>query len=344
MSTHRLNTLQAGRGFAALAVLLYHCNDILNLPKYLGYEISPLFLAGKAGVQFFFVLSGFVIYLAHRRDIQHPEALRPFLWKRFRRLYPLLWVILLVLTPVYFAFPNFGNGGERSLSTIISAFLILPIASPHFLLATEWTLRHEIAFYLLFSVLICSRRIGAALLTLWFLSSVFVPWVLPAAMSNAFLRVFLNFNNALFGFGLIVCALYLREDKSAAVGWWSCVLGSVVVAAESLAHWTGRAFRGDELLLGLGFAAFILGVVQLERLQKITVSPMLVFLGEASYAIYLTHYPALSVAAKLITHSALRTHGALCFAIEGFVGLTAGIGAHLLVERPLLRRIALRLA
>jgi len=67
-----LRTLQAGRAFAALAVLFFHTNITLSFPKYLGREIAPAFSSGYSGVHFFFVLSGFVVILAHFTDIGRP--------------------------------------------------------------------------------------------------------------------------------------------------------------------------------------------------------------------------------------------------------------------------------
>ena len=46
------------------------------------------------GVQMFFVISGIVIFRAHRKDFNEPEKASVFYWKRFRRVYPLYWICL----------------------------------------------------------------------------------------------------------------------------------------------------------------------------------------------------------------------------------------------------------
>ena len=61
----QFNLLQAGRGIACLIVLLYHTNFVLGLHKYIGIDMFPIFNIGNCGIDFFFVLSGFVIYFAH---------------------------------------------------------------------------------------------------------------------------------------------------------------------------------------------------------------------------------------------------------------------------------------
>jgi len=64
VSPFRFQSLQMGRGLAALAVVLYHAADTITLPKYIGSDTTGLlkyFLPGHAGVHYFFILSGFVI-------------------------------------------------------------------------------------------------------------------------------------------------------------------------------------------------------------------------------------------------------------------------------------------
>ena len=85
-----------GRGLAALSVLLFHVNIVLKLPKYLNNDIFPFFNFGYCGINYFFVLSGFVIFLAHEKDIGQAARVPMFLWKRFRRVYPVLWMVLLL--------------------------------------------------------------------------------------------------------------------------------------------------------------------------------------------------------------------------------------------------------
>ncbi len=75
-SDGRLSGVQAARGVAALMVVLYHATRALSLPQYLGYiPFDNAFGFGHAGVDFFFVLSGFIIMHAHAADIGKPERL-----------------------------------------------------------------------------------------------------------------------------------------------------------------------------------------------------------------------------------------------------------------------------
>ena len=66
----KLIGVQAARGIAALFVVLYHTGRMLSLEQYVGRDPwGGLFHFGHAGVDFFFVLSGFIIYYVHHKDI-----------------------------------------------------------------------------------------------------------------------------------------------------------------------------------------------------------------------------------------------------------------------------------
>jgi peptidoglycan/LPS O-acetylase OafA/YrhL len=84
-----LESLQACRGFAAIAVLLFHTTGILEQPKYWHSDpFGSLFRPGDSGVLFFFVLSGFIISHAHRNDVGRPATFTRYVTNRISRIYP----------------------------------------------------------------------------------------------------------------------------------------------------------------------------------------------------------------------------------------------------------------
>ena len=54
-----------------------------------------------SGVDIFFVLSGFIIYFIHAKDIGRPQRIYNFAKKRLSRVYPAYWVVLLGVLPIY---------------------------------------------------------------------------------------------------------------------------------------------------------------------------------------------------------------------------------------------------
>ena len=78
----KLRGVEAGRGIAALLVVCVHCTDMLAGPAYAGrMPLFGLFSFGHAGVDFFFVLSGFIIYFIHHREIGQQRMLGGYLYK-----------------------------------------------------------------------------------------------------------------------------------------------------------------------------------------------------------------------------------------------------------------------
>lgn len=98
-----LKTLQAGRGIAAISVAAYHLSITMGNPRYGGNAAFQAYTnAGDRGVDFFFVLSGFIILFAHIADIGHPEACGRYAYRRFARLFPIYWLYTAIFVLLLF--------------------------------------------------------------------------------------------------------------------------------------------------------------------------------------------------------------------------------------------------
>ena len=92
-------SLQSGRAVAATLVLLFHLGATIASEKYFGIQwFSIPFSFGDSGVDFFFVLSGFIIFYVHKSDLGRPTTLKSYIYKRITRIYP---VYLIVFIGVY---------------------------------------------------------------------------------------------------------------------------------------------------------------------------------------------------------------------------------------------------
>jgi len=149
----KLNLLQVYRGIAALLVVMVHLTikseEILNQVTFFN-----LFGAGWSGVDYFFVLSGFIMVYVHRSAIGKKDQLKSFLVKRAVRIYPIYWIITLTLWCLFLVIPGFAsNNQDLSLGKVIASLLLIPQKDQP-ILEVGWTLIHEIYFYLLFSIAI----------------------------------------------------------------------------------------------------------------------------------------------------------------------------------------------
>lgn len=90
----KLNSLQVCRAAAAIAAVLYHVTD--QAQKHFSYTfVGGAFQFGYTGVDFFFVLSGFIIFFAHASDIGKRDSLLAYVTKHLIRIYPIYWVAFL---------------------------------------------------------------------------------------------------------------------------------------------------------------------------------------------------------------------------------------------------------
>lgn len=149
----RLVELDALRGFAALAVALYHFTA--EYSDLYGHS-APLWEMrfGKYGVQLFFAISGFVILMS----LERITRVRDFVWSRAARLYPSYWTaVALTFTVVtLFGLP----GREFSLQTALVNLTMFHelLRVPH-VDTVYWTLTIELSFYLLMFVLAYARAL-----------------------------------------------------------------------------------------------------------------------------------------------------------------------------------------
>lgn len=336
-SRTELKSLQAGRGIAAFAVVIFHANLTLALPKYFGVEPAPWAAGGDSGVHFFFVLSGLIMVLAHWGDIGSGATPIAFWWRRIRRIIPPLWVALCLATlGHYLVFRDLPNTW-----TLLSAFTVAPI-EPDTILAVEWTLRHEMVFYALFGLLIWRRWVGGSMLAAWLALSV----VGGLREISGPLHFWMSPYHILFGVGCLAGVALKREIALPRPALWFAV-GAIVFAACWAAKVLGVALPRLALLAGYGAGAamMLVSIANLERQGRLQIGSMLELLGNASYSIYLVHFPLVSMLAKVAFKAQPHYPAPLIvwFFIMTALAMAGGITFYIFIEKPLLKLIPARL-
>ncbi len=339
-----LFVLQALRGVAALAVIGFHVNrSVFGVPKYWpDHPFGRLFNFGHSGVEFFFVLSGFIILKAHRRDIGQSRQFASFVWKRFRRIYPIYWIVLAGVIPVFFVYPSLGGGTKTTLDTLINSFLLarlLPSANQ--VLDVSWTLFHEVLFYATFSILVLNKRLGTIVVSLWIAVSLVVLVLGPRLPE--LLQFYFSPLHLLFALGMASAELVRRR-------WVPVPLCQLVVGLVLFATVAMIDTRLDDpklmwlsICYGLASAIILSAAIEIERSGWFRVPRTMVVLGDASYSIYLVHFPALSVLAKMFLMA--NAHGLaiphrIMFILMFTASAAAGLLFYLIIEKPLLATLA----
>ena len=334
-ASSRLLGIQMGRGVAALLVVLVHASHGVALPQYTGQiPFGGFFEFGHSGVDFFFVLSGFIIFSVHRGDVGVPAALGRYVRRRLTRILPVYWVVMVLVLLLAVLKP--GGPDLPGAWRVLASVLLLP-QSAEPMLGPSWTLVHEMMFYGLFALAIVSRRLGAGVLMLWLAAILlgrFVGSDIPV------LRVLMAPFNLEFVLGIAVAQMTMRV----AVPWprLLALAGALVFLATGMAENAAMMPKeGDvaELLFGSASAAIIAGLATAERQGRLRIGAAGAFLGDASYAIYLIHVIAVGLTARVLANLGIvkLLPGNLVFGIAVLAAVLAGAGLHVLVERPLLR-------
>lgn len=297
--TTTLGSFEVLRFVAALVVCVSHA--VPTVARHASDPGAVLFGGmlppGALAVQFFFVLSGFVMMTAHRGDFGRWHAPLRFWCRRAGRIYPVYWIALLIVC-IYL-------GGALNLTYGFQLFSLLPVDVNEFVV-TAWTLRFEMTFYLVFGLCLFPV-IGRALLAGWIVLVVwtwFWPIVtateagtLPQARFWASAKYFVSYFNFYFFAGLLAGYVFSVRVFSTRV---SCLLlfGGVMAVALQL-PWTrwgdGYGIPLVMLLSALSFGAALLGLAGLERAGALPCGTIARRLGVISYPLYILHTPLLLV-------------------------------------------------
>jgi len=329
----KLRTVEVGRGIAASAVVVFHANATAG---FIGLATTPWANPLQLGVDFFFVLSGFIIFHVHRDDMGHSDRALPYLWKRFVRLFPLLWLIAggwIALRAVMVGAPS-----ADQIGTSLLLYPSLADTVPE----VVWTLRHEMLFYVAFCVAIINRSAGLALFGVWTVAVLVQMGLIAAGRPIEGMPSLLLSSFVLdFVLGAIVAAVSRRWVGSS---WWPLLAGIALVGG---LVWAMQVFGIDRLgtldytsagnlfvpLIGAGFALCLYGMICVETRVRVPEWAMLI--GASSYAIYLVHTPLNSI----VQHIAVRLGDGFGHLLIIASGMAAGIVLHLLFEKPVTRAL-----
>ncbi len=330
---HQIATLQAGRGLACLIIMLYH--NVGNYFPFGGNDPLTLFFRfGPSGLLFFFVLSGHIITHVHWDDLGQPRQALMYIRKRFLRIYPFYWVILSGMVALYALLPAFGKPSDRDAWNIISSYsLFLPTPMTP-VVPVAWTLFHEILFYSVFALCILHKRIGLSVLIMWIAGSLLS---IVDADPDFYVNFYFSRYHLMFGMGMLVC-LQLRYDYFKINGFLFAFAGCLIFAVSAMDddYFAYLNLVAHDLLYGLGSAFAILGFVTLEQAGRLHISRPLIVMGDASYCMYLTHWPLFSLMVKIAGFSHLANY----LPVEAIYGVTSvivvllGVALHFWLEKP----------
>ena len=317
-----LLTLQVGRGLAALAVVIAHASQAAD--AFYGYSsVNSLLHYGGLGVDFFFVLSGFIIMHVHMND----SRVVPYVRKRIVRIFVPYLPISLVLMAAYTLLPTF-SASDREWSTL-SSLLLIPDHNPP-ALNPAWTLIHEMLFYGFFVLYLVARRAFLPAVCAWLALICVSVWTKPDLAP--FWRKFLDPMNIEFIVGMgCAWAVTMLDPRHGLKLLFGGIVATTAAFLLIVLHYA------PQHLFGVALAPLVVGFVLIEPRIRHRIPKLAILVGDASYSIYLVHNPAVSVLARVIGGLAPLT----ATIVLSVLATAAGFVYYVMVERPALRTVRL---
>ncbi len=327
--------LQLARGIAAMLVTLYHASNHMRLD--LGYlPMQGMFHFGRSGVDFFFVLSGFIICFIHANDIGNPSRLGHYITRRLTRIYPMLWIV----ASIYLAL-NLITGKPLELSQLLLEATLLPITTIE-IISTAWTLQYEIIFYGIFCLAILSLRAWKIALPVWMTAIVFFSLQAMPHQHPAWLNMLFSVWNIEFFLGMSAAYILSRcRVKLPKILFIFAVAGFLLAGHyENIGMINGSA-PVARMIYGPLSMAIIIGIVAWEKSRQFSIPRALTAIGESSYSLYLTHSLAISLSYKILERLGLTDALAhdVVFLILIASAVAVGIIASLYLEMPAIKLV-----
>lgn len=282
---NRLLELDALRGIAALMVVLFHFT--MDRPEmYLGFKY------GVTGVDFFFIISGFVIFLT----LSSTKNWKDFVISRFSRLYPTYWTVVTftaLMTLIYRLIHSESLSGLLTdylgNMTMIQYYFKIPNLDEPF-----WTLLIEMQFYVVM-LLVFSLRwldrilwIGAAGLAFVLFNHYVLSSAAPLIFKFSRGLVGLINHFPLFFAGILFYKIKFNQgNRLAKLPLLAACLGTqVVLYPDGGTSYLYISQVEYAAMLAIYFAVFMLYAFDIP--MRI-VNRGTVFLGTISYSLYLVH-------------------------------------------------------
>ncbi|MGB8699478.1 MAG: acyltransferase [Thermosynechococcaceae cyanobacterium] len=338
----KFDLLQSFRGLAALLVLFFHVSGSLKNKFHLTYSFNPCSTAWS-GVDFFFVLSGFIIFYVHRFDINDRSKLKSFLIKRFIRLYPIYWLIFFGILLGHLAFPGLASNSNYDIIHLVNSLFLIPQDEIPFL-GVSWTLSHEVFFYSIFGFLIFLRtEFSIILVIIIFFGTVLESMDLLDFISDKNTLIEFIFSPFNFEFILGCCTAFFVNRYRIKSPSKLCYFGLIIFAFAIIFNTIFRVIINGPhesriLAFGIPSAIIIAGSSSLEMHRNLKVPFVLKYLGDASYSLYLSHtslvFPLTSIIFKLGLN--INSYYYIVFVILAVFAVLVGCAIHHYIEKPTL--------
>lgn len=279
----KLKNLQILRGISALLVCFFHFRENLNIPDLELGEI--LFSKGSIGVPIFFVISGFIMVFTTRTidftETNVGKEIVIFFKKRIIRVVPLYYLLTFAWIFIGGSFFYYFEG--KGFSRLLHSLLFLPEKNVFPVVYLGWSLNYEMFFYLVFGISLFFKTKRYFFIITFFIVTYLLGLIFNP--ENAYLEMVTSYLNLYFVVGIIYGLLLDKIPVSKNIG--------IIISSTGILLFTLLIFKiipaYKEILTLFIVSLFVLSFLLFDYTFHCKGNRFLVFLGDISYSLYLSH-------------------------------------------------------
>ncbi len=344
MANARLQFIDALRGVAILMVVAAHAAEVTQIGGITG-KVAHF---GAYGVQLFFVISAFTIFISYEKSVvRECSPVRNFFIRRLCRIVPVYWAGIVLYTLIYGAASRGWTPAPEPWHFVVHTLLLNNLfpTTQSSVVPGGWSIGCEVLFYLtvpLWFRFVRTRRAAVLFCALaacsgWCLTFLGDQWINPPAnlvspeILSAFWYRTILAQLGCFAFGILLYQLLKGTSANLSPRYWQIAgvagLGAALVVPSE--------WRVGHLCASGGFMG--LAVALSAEPSAVVVNRFLQWVGRISYSVYLFHFLVLAVLAAypLPIPFGSRSLLFLCVFVLATVGtLPIAALSHQVLEKP----------
>lgn len=349
MNRLRIDQITFTRFIAAISIVIYHFGK--DIFPFNNEHISFIFKQANVGVSYFFFLSGFVLVIAYSKKSKLSTF--EFFKNRFARIYPVYFLAIIFII-LFKAINNFYNFDVKGM--ILNVFMIqswIPGKALSFN-GPAWSLAVEVLFYALFPFLFnrfynrkkISKSFVLIVISIWVLSQIILQWYTHLIIfenlektkkMHEFFHFFplMHLNEFLLGnlSGFFFIKTFITRKRD-----FDKLILLVLILLLLFLNYNGILNYHNGLLLIFFIPLVLLLSLNTGRITSIFNYPILIFLGEISYGIYILQLPIHSFTIKIFKYLNIDNPTLLFYFYILFLLIVSSISFKLF-EQPLRKKI-----
>jgi peptidoglycan/LPS O-acetylase OafA/YrhL len=267
------------RGIAAIIVLISHYTWAYDFHYHILAQHPFHFPYGDMGVQIFFIISGFVIFMTLKRV----KTIKEFIISRFSRLYPTYWlcIIITVVATMLFPIPTLGHYTLKEI--LLNITMVAGLFKIRYIDQVYWSLEVELFFYIILGLIFYIKK-------LQYIDYIVIVWLFVCVLSLCFefplekyvKKIFILHNAPLFITGIL---MYKIKLKTATLLNHLTIPAAFIIYCFNFHEDYPTDFRPYILVLCIFIMFYVYAFWGLSFLKH----RIFLFFGTISYPLYLLH-------------------------------------------------------